>query len=344
MGQPEPARPGGGGQRPGLAAGGVAVLSGLGGVGVVGVGGVHHQQVGPGGGPAQRRAGGGVGGIHHPDAPPGRAQHHLGGETVHRLPGLQRAPAGQRDAGGPGPLRVEPAGPGQGEGIAAAGHPVPAGEGFHLAPRHREAAAAVRQFHRVQGEGQRTGQLQHQFQQGPQPRRAGDGHRRGAPQRPLGLQQPRQAEDVVPVVVGQQDGIQLVQAAPPAPGGGLGALAAVEQQPAARHLQPQGGQRPAGQRLGAAAAQHGQFHHPHRLLSCAIIPSGGQKTKSGGKGAHSAKAPTAPGIYCANRQILSGTRQSPKINLENRPGCAIIYFAMPPVIRRRPQRDRGGNN
>src|SRR5699024_2123460 len=37
MGQPEPARPGGGGQRPGLAAGGVAVLSGLGGVGVVGV-------------------------------------------------------------------------------------------------------------------------------------------------------------------------------------------------------------------------------------------------------------------------------------------------------------------
>ena len=125
----------------------------------------------------------------------------------------------------------------------------------------KKLPAAAVQFDRLQRERQRPGQRGDGGQQPAQPRRPRHQHRRGAPQRALCEQQPGQAEDMVAVVVGEQDGVQLEQAFACAARGGLGALAAVQQQAAAAHLQPQRGQRALRQRLRAAAAQHCNFDH-----------------------------------------------------------------------------------
>ncbi len=63
------------------------------------------------------------------------------------------------------------------------------------------------------------------------------------------------------MVVGEQDVGQPVGADAPAAQGGLGTLAAVQQYGGAPHADGEGGQRPVGQRLGAAAAQ--QRHGKH---------------------------------------------------------------------------------
>ena len=116
----------------------------------------------------------------------------------------------------------------------------------------------------VYGEGQRARQGGNGRRHSVQPRRAGDGQGCGAAEARKGLQQAGQAQDVVPVVVGEQDVGDTVGADTPAAQGGLSALAAVQQEGGAPHADGEGGQCPVGQRLGAAAAQqcdgdHGQI-------------------------------------------------------------------------------------
>ena len=81
------------------------------------------------------------------------------------------------------------------------------------------------------------------------------------------LQQAGQAEDMVAVVVGQADGVQLHQVDPGAAGSGLGALAAVEQQavPAAvGHRRRQGA---IGQGHGGRCAQQSNGQHKKSSVS-----------------------------------------------------------------------------
>ena len=83
---------------------------------------------------------------------------------------------------------------------------------------------------------------------------------------------PGQTKDMIPVVVGQTDGVCAHQVHPGAAGSGLGALAAVQQQAVPAALRHSGGQGALRQRHGSSRAQqcngqHKQFLRGSSLLS-----------------------------------------------------------------------------
>ena len=265
MGQPEPARPRPGSQGRRLPEGAVAVPGRLGGQGLVGVGGVADQQVGVPGGVLQSGTGGGIPRKDHLDPPPGRAADIPGGDGaaahLQALPLLEPFPVPEGDPQGPGLLGIEPAGPRQPEAIALAGHPVTGRDGGQGGPALEPQALRghFRRDHRI---GQRAGQQPHDRPEVFQPLGAGQQQGPGAALAGDGLQQPRQAEDMVPMVVGQTNGLQPGQPHPRPQGGGLGALAAVEQQAVPLPGQQGCGQGPVGQGHGGGGAQQGDGDHP----------------------------------------------------------------------------------
>ena len=140
-------------------------------------------------------------------------------------------------------------------------------ERLHRAAQHRQRPGLCGVLGQLQRKGQRPGHAQKRLHQPGQPRRAGQQQRPGAALGGHRLPQARQAEDMVAVVVGQQHRVDLAGADAPAAGGGLGALAAVDQQAAPPCRDGQAGQGAAGQRLGAAAPQQCDSQHGGDLLS-----------------------------------------------------------------------------
>ena len=229
------------------------------------IGGVADQQIGAAGGFFQGRAGGGVPRKDHLDPPPGRPADVAGGHGAaidrQALPLLQFLPVPNRHAQRAGLVRVEPAGPGQPEAVALAGHPVLGGDGGQGGPA-LEPEALGGHIHRDDLVGQRPGQQPHDRPEVFQPFGPGQQQRPGAPLAGDGLQQARQAKNVVAVVVGQADSFQPGQAHPRPHGGGLGALAAVEQEAVPLPGQQGRGQGPVGQGHGGGSAQQGDGDHP----------------------------------------------------------------------------------
>ncbi len=229
-----------GGDRGRLAHRRVAGLGGALGV-LLGEAGVVDEQVGVGGGGDRLRRGRGVAADHDRAAVPARPHHLLGPHRPRRpldlLPALQRRerrPFG--DACGPGRTGVEPTGPRLlDQGVAVGAHLVARFEGLDLVPIVADRLAG-RQLDQVETEAQPSDERLEVGEQVAQPRRPAD------PQRPLAvgqvvaLQQPREAEDVVGVEVGEVDLVDLgqPQRALHLP---LRPFAAVEQQPLppARH-------------------------------------------------------------------------------------------------------------
>ena len=232
-------RPGAGRQRGALPKGAVPPLSCLGFLFRKRIGGVANQQVSALCGLLQRGAGGRVAGEYHAQPPARRAQHLRRGHGTafheNALPLLQKFPLLHRHPQRPGPGRVEPACPGQLQPITHAGHPVPGGKGA----QHSTRRPALRQriqcqrpvcFLQAHGIGQRPGEGTHGAPDAGKPFRPHQQQRPGAALGPQRLQQTRQAEDVVAVIMGQTDGVRTHQVDPGTAGRRLGALAAVEQQ------------------------------------------------------------------------------------------------------------------
>ena len=119
----------------------------------------------------------------------------------------------------------------------------------------------------VDGKGQRPGQGRHGGGHRLQPSRANHRQGGGAAQAGKSLQQARQAQNMIPVVMGEQHRVQPVGADAPPAQGGLGTLAAVQQHGTPAHTDSQSRQRPFRQRLGASGAQQGDGQHGKTPLS-----------------------------------------------------------------------------
>ena len=111
---------------------------------------------------------------------------------------------------------------------------MPGGDGQQLCPRRpakgRKVYGVFVQLPGPDGIRQRPGQGAQGRPDGIQPGRPVERQRAGAALTAQRLQQPRQAEDVVAVVMGQADGVHLHQVDSGPAGGSLGPLAAVEQE------------------------------------------------------------------------------------------------------------------
>ena len=123
------------------------------------------------------------------------------------------------------------------------------GKGFvrvQFAPLHLKRQRTRQNFHRRRHRTDAHG-TRHQ-------------QRRGAVLAAHRLQKPRQPKNMIPVVVRQQHGVQLVQADTALPQPRLGAFAAVDQQGSAVGMYRHARQRTAGQGLGAAGAGQGYLY------------------------------------------------------------------------------------
>ena len=246
---------------------------------IVRVSGIAEEQVGILCGLFQRSAGGCIAGKHEPQPSAGCAQHLSGcnGRPIFqsdRLSALQRSPLLHRHPQRSGSGRVKAACAGQVQPVAPAGDPVLRPEGQQFGP-HRPAGGqrfqpdrVGAQRHSPDGIGLGAGQGADGAPDRLHPLgRAKDRQRPGAALTAQRLQQAGQAEDMVAVVVGQTDGVQLHQVDPGAAGSGLGALAAVEQQavPAAfGHCRRQGA---VGQGHGGRCAQQSNGQHKKSSVS-----------------------------------------------------------------------------
>ena len=204
-----------------------------------GVGGVAEQKVHPRCGLLQRSAGSRVPRKEEAQTLPSRAEDRFRRCSAavgqyDALALLKRLPLLHRHPQRPGLLGRKAPGPGQIEAVALTRDPVAGGDRRQLCPLRPAAEALPERRRGVQHLGaDRIGQRPGQHpQRGPdlaEAFRAVQRQRAGTTLTAQRLQKPRQAEDVVAVVVGQADGVQLHQVDPGPAGGGLGALAAVEQ-------------------------------------------------------------------------------------------------------------------
>ena len=246
---------------------------------VVGVGGIAEEKVGVLRGLFQCRAGGGITREHEPQTPACRAQHIRGSD--HRpvfqrdaLAPLEQLPCRHRNVQCPGLCRVKAARPGQVEPVAPAGHPVPGAERRKLRPRRPAGGEGGQvdgvcvQLHSPDRVRQRPGQGAQGGPDLPQPLGAVKGQRALPALTAQRLQQARQAEDMVAVIVGQADGIQLHQVDSGAAGRRLRALAAVKQQGMAPTFGQRGGQGTVRQGHGGRRTQQCNGQHNSSSVIC----------------------------------------------------------------------------